>query len=110
MWAGDVSSLANGAADRYLLRQLIWCELCNRAMVPARLTGVRYYACNSPSCPRTLIPAEGIERLIWQQYCLLHEGTEVVVMTAMRQRALRQALNRVRVGEDMFEFWCEWKR
>ncbi len=78
-------------------------------MLPMLLIGSRYYTCENDGCARLTIPAEGIELLIWQQYALLYEGTESVVATAVRREALRQRLTRVRIGEDMFEFWCDWK-
>jgi hypothetical protein len=94
--------------DPYLSRDLIWCELCKRPMVPIVLIGSRYYTCETDECQQ-MVPAEGIELLIWQQYALLYEGTENVVATAMRRNALRQHIARIRVGEDMFEFRCDWK-
>jgi hypothetical protein len=108
MTGGDLPASANGTADAYLLRNLIWCELCNMAMMPLLLGGARYYECDNEACPRP-IPAAGMELLIWRQYALLYEGTGKVLPTAMRREALRRTLKRVRVGEDLFEFWCEWK-
>jgi hypothetical protein len=99
---------AGSQGDRYLLRDLIWCGLCDVAMEPVVLSGTRYYACKNGRCPRP-IPADGVELLVWQQYAVLYEGTEVVVPTALRRDALRRKLTRVRIGTDMFEFWCEWK-
>jgi hypothetical protein len=98
----------NGAPDPYLLRDLIWCTLCDRAMGPLLLGGVRYYECENDACPRPVL-ARDIELLVWQQYARLFEGTEQVVATAVRRNTLRQHLTRVRIGEDMFEYWCEWK-
>ncbi len=98
----------NGQADPYLLRDLIWCELCNRAMRPLLIKSTRYYECENEQCPRP-IPAREIELLIWHQYVLLYEGTEAVVPTARRREAFRNRLTRVRIGEDIFEFWCDWK-
>jgi hypothetical protein len=105
----DEAASPNGATNPYLLRDLIWCELCQRPMAPIVLIGSRYYTCENAGCTRLNIPAEGIELLIWQQYALLYEGTENVIATAMRRNALRQHLTRVRIGEDMFEFWCDWR-
>jgi hypothetical protein len=108
MPGADKAASPNGTVDPYLLRELIWCELCQQPMVPIVLIGSRYYACENDDCVR-LVPAEGIEMLIWQQYALLYEGTENVVATAIRRNALRQHLTRVCIGEDMFEYWCEWR-
>jgi hypothetical protein len=105
---GEGSAAPNGQADAYLLRDLIWCELCDRAMRPLLIQGTRYYECENEQCPRPM-PAREIELLLWQQYILLFEGTDAVVPTQVRRAALRRKLARVRVGEDIFEFWCDWK-
>jgi hypothetical protein len=71
-------------------------------------SGTRYYECENEQCPRP-IPAQDIELLIWQQYVLLYESTDIVVPTQARREALRRRLTRIRIGEDIFEYWCDWK-
>src|SRR5439155_17674632 len=78
--------------DPFLLRGLVWCELCRRAMEPAATLGSRYYACESRECPTVVVPAAGLEQLVWRQYLLLYEKTDDVVPTAMRWTALRRRL------------------
>lgn len=53
--------------------------------------------------------AEGIEVSVWEQYTLRYGGSGLAVTAPMRQEALRRALKRVLIGEDRFEFSCEWK-
>jgi hypothetical protein len=77
-------------------------------MLPVLLSQGRYYGCPYRECPRQLIDAAVIEQLVWRQYALLFEGTDVVAPTSMRQNALRNRLTRVRVGEDVTELWHEW--
>ena len=101
--------LPAGPDDPFLLRGLVWCELCQRPMEPATALGSRYYACQNPECPTVMVPAEGLEQLVWRQYVLLYEKTDNIAPTAMRWTALRRRLKRVRVGEDLFELWHEWR-
>jgi hypothetical protein len=104
-----VSEVSAGAGRRdWLLRNLIWCELCSAPMLAVQLSTGRYYGCPYRECRRQLINAPLVEQLVWHQYALLFEGTDIVVPTSMRWAALRRRLRRVRIGEDLTELWYEW--
>lgn len=100
---------SNGSQpEPFLLRGLVWCELCAAPMLPGLMSGGRFYGCPYRECPRRLLPAEALEQAVWRQYALLFEGTEVAVPTAARWQCLRRRLVRVRVGEDTTELWHQW--
>jgi hypothetical protein len=99
----------DGCPDPYLLRDLIWCELCHAPMLPVLLSGTgRHYGCPYRECPRQLVDAAAVEQLVWDLFAALYEGSAVVVPTYLRREALRHKLKRVRVGEDLTELWHEW--
>jgi hypothetical protein len=104
----DVDEPTGSQLEPFLLRGLIWCELCAGQMLPVLLSGGRFYGCPYRECPRRLIEAEVVEHAVWRQYALLYEGTDIAVPTAVRWKSLRQRLARVRVGEDATELWHEW--
>jgi hypothetical protein len=95
--------------DPFLLRNLVWCELCKRPMEPSITVSNRSYVCESEACPTVMVPAGGLEDAVWQQYVLLYEAIEQVIPTAMRWATLRQRLARLWVGEDVWEVWGEWR-
>jgi hypothetical protein len=96
--------------DRYLLRGLVCCGLCDVAMKPALLaTRIRFYGCTNPGCPRPLIEADLMETLVWQafEYLFAEPTTEV---TAEEQRqALEHTLERVTVGVDLGQPRYVWR-
>jgi hypothetical protein len=99
----------DGRLKTYLLRDPIWCELCDAPMLPVFLSrSGRSYGCPYRECPRQLVDAAAVEALVWRQFALLYEGTAVVVPTHLRREALRHKLKRVRVGEDVTELWHDW--
>jgi len=96
--------------DRYCLRELVWCGLCDRAMKPALLsTRIRFYGCTNPSCPRPLVEADLVEVLTWQAFlCLFAEPTAEISAQEQRQ-ALAQTLDRVTVGANLGEMRYGWR-
>src|SRR5439155_26795277 len=60
--------------DAYLLRGLLWCDLCGKPMQPVLLMDIRQYACPAAGCPRPMVPAEPVETLVWNHFALLNEA------------------------------------
>jgi hypothetical protein len=106
----QTDTVASGSTgDLFLLRDLIWCELCGAPMLAVTLsTGGRFYGCPYRECQRPLIDAPVVEQLVWHQFALLFEDTAAAVPSTLRRAALRRKLRRVRVGEDPTELWHEW--
>ena len=107
VWAMSASPEAE---ERYLVRDLVWCGLCEVALKPALLvTRIRFYGCTNPACPRPLIEADLAEPLVRQafEYLFLEPTIE---MTAEDQQAmLAHALERVTVGADLGQLRYGWR-
>jgi hypothetical protein len=103
-------SPSRGADDPYLLRGLVQCGLCEVPMKPARLsTDRRFYGCVAAACPRSLVPADLLDPLVWQAflYRLAVPGAESTVEE--QRQALEQALARVTVGTDLGDVRYQWR-
>jgi hypothetical protein len=84
---------------RYLLRDLVWCQLCGVCMKPALLsTRIRFYGCTNPACPRPLIEADLVETLVWQAFLYLFAAPDTEMTTAEQRPVLEHVLERVTVG------------
>jgi len=95
---------------RYLLRDLLWCETCDRPMVPILLRPAsRYYACPSKACPHPALPARIMEYRVWGRFMRLYGTTAQGVPRERRHDVLRQMLWRVVVGRSMTDLRCEWR-
>jgi hypothetical protein len=107
VWALSPSPEAD---DRYLLRDLLWCGLCEVPMNAALLsTSRRFYGCTSLACPRSLIPADLSETLVWQAFRYLFADATAELTTAGQRRALVHALERVTVGVDLGDVRYQWR-
>ena len=96
--------------DRYLLRDLVWCGLCDVRMKAALLsTSRRFYGCTCLDCPRCLIPADLLETLAWQAFLYLFADPSVEVTRTEQRQALEHALERVTVGIDLGNLCYQWR-
>ncbi len=102
-----------GPGDPYSLRDLVWCRLCDVAMVPVFIVGsesVRYYACTKQTCPRVPVPAEVIENLVWFEYAQLYALPNAWDITEPeRGPRLVKALEQVKLGLELFERTYRWQ-
>jgi hypothetical protein len=96
--------------DRYPLRDLVWCGLCDVPMRPVPLsTNRRLYDCVSPGCPRPVVPADLLEVLVWQAVLYLFAEPTVELTEAEQRQALNHALERVTVGVDLGDVRYSWR-
>src|SRR5437762_6115454 len=103
VWA---MSPAPDVDDRYLLRDLVWCGLCDVPMKAALLsTSRRFYGCTCLDCPRSLLPADLLEVLVWQAFLYLF-AEPTTELTSAKQR---QALERATVGVDLGDVRYCWR-
>jgi hypothetical protein len=97
-------------ADRYLLRGLLWCGLCDESFACCLLpTGIRSYGCTHIGCPRPLVAAEEAEQLVWRAFALRHEAEAVATKRSQRQAALYEALVRVIVHGGVADLDFDWR-
>jgi hypothetical protein len=107
VWATSPSPEAD---DRYLLRDLIWCRLCDAAMKPALLsTRIRFYGCTNPTCPRPLIEADLVETLARQAFLYRFAAPATESTTSDRRPVLEHVLERMMVGADLGELRYQWR-
>jgi hypothetical protein len=107
VWAMSASPEAQ---ERYLVRDLVWCGLCEVVLKPALLTTrIRFYGCLNPRCPRPLIEADLLETLVWQalEYLFLEPTAEVTVDE--QRTMLEHTLERVTVGVDLGQLHYVWR-
>jgi hypothetical protein len=96
--------------DRYLLGELVWCGLCDVPMKAALLPASRrFYGCTSRSCPRSLIPADLTETLVWQAFLYLFADAGAEPTSAEQRQALAHTLERVTVGTDLGNVRYSWR-
>ena len=96
--------------DRYLLRDLIWCQLCDVSMKPALLsTRIRFYGCTNPACPRLLIEADLVETLVWQAFLYLFARPGTELTTDEQGQVLAHVLERVSIGADLGDVRYQWR-
>jgi hypothetical protein len=107
VWAMSASPEAE---ERYLVRDLLWCGLCEVALKPALLaTRIRFYGCTNPGCPRPLIEADLLETLVWQAFEYLFLEPTAEVTTEEQRMMLEHALERVTVGADLGQLRYVWR-
>jgi hypothetical protein len=95
-------------ADTSMLRGLLWCAVCGQSMAFTHSRGVRHYGC-SRDCPRSLIPADRAEQLVWEHFAYLNEAIADRIAPDSRREALRQVLSRVWVGREVHDLYYEWR-
>src|SRR5436305_14353228 len=96
--------------DRYLLRELAWCGLCDVPLKPARLsTSQRFYGCTSPACPRSLFSAALLDVVVWQAFLYLFADHTIALPRMEQRQALEIALERVTVGRDLGDLRYKWR-
>jgi hypothetical protein len=101
---------ANDSADPYLLRDLLWCGLCDEPFAACLMsTGVRYYGCMNQECRRPLVPAEETEQLVWKGFVLRYEAVAGGLKRDQRQAALHDAFERVTVHSGASELDFAWR-
>jgi hypothetical protein len=100
----------SGVLDRYLLRDLMWCALCDRPLVavlgPA---DTRHYGCLNERCPRPLLDAEVVEQQVWTRFVRLNDALAHGVRRDARHSMLRQLLKQVTVGDTTVDLAFEWR-
>ena len=110
MWA--MSPVSEGDV-RYLLRDLIWCGLCDRHMAPVSIADSeweRYYVCADEPCPRLPLAAEPVEDLVWFEYAQLYSlAVPWSIFRPERGPRLAEALDRVTLGLELFERTYRWR-
>jgi hypothetical protein len=107
VWATSPSPEAD---DRYLLRDLIWCRLCDVSMKPALLsTRIRFYGCTNPTCPRPLVEADLAETLVRQAFLYRFTAPDTGSTTGGQRPVLEHVLERVTVGTDLGELRYQWR-
>lgn len=100
------------ADDRYLLRDLIWCRLCDVCMKPALLsTRTRFYGCTNPTCPRPLVEADLAETLARQAFLYRFAAPDTKMTTDGQRPALEleHVLERVTIGADFGDMRYRWR-
>jgi hypothetical protein len=96
--------------DRYLLRGLLWCGLCDEPFTACLTsTGLRYYGCTSDRCSRPLVPAEEAEQVVWRGFVLRYEAVAGGLRRDQRQAALYEAVERVTVHSGASELDLAWR-
>jgi hypothetical protein len=99
-----------GVDDRCMLRDLVWCGLCDVPMIAALLsTGRRFYGCTRVGCPRALVPADLLEALVWQAFAYLFADTSAELTADEQRQALVQTLERMTVGVDLGDLRYQWR-
>jgi hypothetical protein len=95
--------------DRYCLRELAWCGLCEVLLKPAWLSpGGRFYGCPNVYCPRPLMPAELLETLVWQAFLYLFADPAAEATAEEQRQVLTRVLERVTVGPDLGQVRYRW--
>jgi hypothetical protein len=95
--------------QRYLLRGLLWCQLCDLPIVPILLRPLsRYYACTNKECPRPAMPAKLTEHRVWSRLIRLDATMVHGVPRERRHAELRRVLSRVSVREGITDLRFEW--
>ncbi len=96
--------------DRYLLRDLVWCGLCDVPMKAALLSrSRRFYGCSCLDCPRSLLPADLLEALVWQAFLYLFADPTADLTNHEQRQALAHALEQVTVGVDLGDVRYCWR-
>lgn len=94
----------------YVLRGLLHCRPCDRALVPAYSSaGQRFYGCPGPGCPRPWVPAGPVEGQVWARFSALGGDAARDIPSERRQAALVAVLIRVIVGERVGDLAYHWR-
>ncbi len=102
--------LLNEGSDFYLLRDLLWCGLCDEPFAACLMsTGIRYYGCTNVGCPRPLVNAEEAEQVVWQRFSKHNPALAPLVTRTHRQIALSENLKRATVQSGVSEMGFEWR-
>jgi hypothetical protein len=92
--------------DGYLLRDLVWCGLCD---APRRPASQRFYGCTNPSCPRPLFSAALLDVVAWQAFLYFFADPTIQLTRQEQRQALELALERVTVGADLGDLRYRWR-
>ncbi|MFE9187930.1 hypothetical protein ACFYMB_31890 [Micromonospora haikouensis] len=115
---GEIRSRMRASTDPYLLRLLLWCEICDRRMICGLLTElreiegieahvpVRIYNCAARCRTEDLI-AEAAESLAWN--AAERRATLCDIRVPYRQSVLEMLMVRAEVGRDTNDIRFIWK-
>jgi hypothetical protein len=93
---------------RYLVRELLWCGVCDVPWVPVLLRPMsRYYVCSKEKCSHPAMPARLMEHRVWSRFVRSRGTLAQGVPRERRHDVLKQELTRV-VGEGMV-LRFEWR-
>lgn len=96
--------------DPFLLRGLFMCGLCGDLFRATHtVTRTRVYACANVRCPRPLVRAEDVERLVWARYAGLNEQAAGGVPCRRRREALVDVLTGVTMGARLVDLDVTWR-
>jgi hypothetical protein len=94
---------------RYLVRELLWCGICDAPWVPILLGPLsRYYACSNEKCLHPAMPAKWVDHRVWSRFVRPDGPLAQGVSREYRPDVLHQQIRRVVVGQGMvlrFERW-----
>jgi hypothetical protein len=94
---------------RYLVRDLLWCGICDVPWVPILLRPMsRYYVCSKKACSRPAMPANLVEQRVWSRFTRSHGSIAQGVPRDRRHDVLRQELRRAVVSGGML-LRLEWE-
>ncbi|MGC9666862.1 hypothetical protein ACNTMW_09945 [Planosporangium sp. 12N6] len=98
-----------GSDEEYLLVDLAWCGPCELALLPALITGRRFYACRNIHCPCPVVPAGLLDEWAWRAF--LHRFTQPDIdrTTHEKRQILERALERVTVGMGLGQIRYHWR-
>jgi hypothetical protein len=106
-----LQALSDILLRRYLLRDLLWCQPCDRPKVPVLLGRLsRYYACADKRCPHPALPARITEHRVWCRFARLHGALPPGLPRERQHDVLRQALDRVVVCAELTDLRLEWRQ
>jgi hypothetical protein len=109
----DVLALPAPTDGSYSLRDMLWCGLCDRQMVPVWIADSeweRYYICSNATCLRLPVAAEVVENLVWFEYAQLYLLPNTWDIPRLeRGPRLAEALELVTLGLESFERTYRWR-
>jgi hypothetical protein len=103
-------SLTEILLQRYLVRELLRCGVCDAPWVPILLRPTsRFYVCSTKACWRPALPARLIEHQAWSRFVRSRGTITQGVPTQRRHGLLKQELRRVvvRAGLILRLEWLE---
>lgn len=98
-----------GQDDSFILQSLVWCAICDQPMTPTTTNDLRHYRCGNAGCPRRLILAEMVERVVWAYLVYVRPDLVEQVDADGRRDALEGAFSRVWVGRTVSDLYYDWR-